>query len=262
MDAHQPPLWHTYDLATEINRAVDASRQLAGYLPIQPLDLGCSACLPTGRPAEYLEQLFRHERRIVLGLLATGGVLLMGLVGLSMQLGKMPWGAPNRMLLLVAAMGLLAAAVACFLIAVMGRGWWYRRAIARRLDQYRGRLGLTRPRFVTIEFPAAISQTSRPVTSDVGYVLCARAQRRIIVEGVLLRHIIRAEDVLEMKEVESASIAGIDNTQSHLVRIHYRIQGDVGFVIGLEDDSLAADFLRDWLGIKPLFGGIRAALSP
>ncbi len=261
MSTQKPLPWEPYDLATEIARAVQTSLRLTGGAPVRPLEIDHSVCLPTGRSEEFLKQLYRRQRRIFLGLIATGIVLLAALGGLAMHLGKIPWGAPNRLLLMFVAGGLLAAALVCFVIAAMGCGWWYGHAIRRRLNEYCEIPGLTRPRFVNIEYPAAISQTSRPVTSDVGYVICARAQRRIIVEGVLLRHIIRAEDVLEMKEVETADIAGIDNTSSHLFRLHYQIKDAVGLVIGLEHDSLAADYLRDWLAVQSLFAGIRAALS-
>jgi hypothetical protein len=237
------------------------SQMLLAGRPLDPLAVPHSVSVPTGRREEYLEQLYRGNRRLFLSLLATGAVLLVGMVGLSLQLGKIPWGAPNRLLLVAVAITMLAAALGCFVAAAMGSGWWYYREVRPRLATYRGTPGLARPRFVNVEYPAAISQTSRLVTSDVGYVICAPAQRRIIVEGVLLRHIIRAEDVLELKEVETADIAGIDNTANHLFRVHYRIQGDVGLVISLEDDALAADYLREWLGIKPLAKGIRSALS-
>jgi hypothetical protein len=259
----QPILDPPFDRQSVVTRAVQASAALVDVSrPVHSLDACHSLCLWTGMPNEFLDALFQRDRRIFLALAGTGCVLVLCFVGLGVYLGRVPWGAPNRMTLLVVALACPVVALVLFVLAAMSSGWLYRHAIQSRLDELQGAPNVSRPEFVKIEYPPDLRSKDRPITSDVAYVLCAPAQRRIIVEGVILRHIIRAEDVVELAQVETTDLAEmVEDTSSHLLRLTYRIDAQTLLTVGLEQDSLVADYLVRRIGRQALFDRIRTALG-
>ena len=279
-----------FDLARVLASAVVASAVLASPAEsVDALSVAHSLCLPTGRPNEFLDKLYRRQRRVFLSLLIAGGVLLACMIGLSIYMRNIPWQAPGRMALVVAAMVCLVLAIVCFVLAAMGTEGFYGSALRGQLDRLQGP-DLAKPQFVKISYPPELISKERPVTADVGYVVCAPAQRRIVIEGVLLRHIIRAEDVLDFGQVQSTDLAAellnktgthpdgipraflsglvqpLEDTGSHLIRLGYRI-GDAAriderthLILDLEQDSIRADILRA-LGRQPLHRAIHRALT-
>jgi hypothetical protein len=227
---------------------------VADSQPVEPLRVPRSLCLPTGNTNDDLALLFRRQRTVMIGLVAAGCLLLAALFGLAMILGRIPLGAPNRNLLVALALACLAAAVVCFVLAAMGSGWLYRKSLRPRLDYYQVVANVPRPAFVEIEYPPLLTSTAEPTVSDVGYVVCAPQQRRIVVEGFLLRHIIRAEDVLDLREVETAA-------EMRLLRLEYLIDPQTRLIIGLAHDSIRADLMHRYFGRQALRDRIRQALD-
>jgi len=259
----------TFSVQRVLADAVAASAALVDVSrPVNALSVPHSLCLQTGKSNEFLGALFRRQRMVFLGLLGAGCLLLLVLFGLSRYLAGIPWGAPNRMLLLAAALVCLAAALACFVLAIMGSGGRYRKIVQPRLSELEGAPDLSKPEYVEIEYPAAVASASPAVTSDVGFVVCAPQRRRIIVEGVLLRHIVRAEDVVELQQVEVAEGTATTKIESSSgpasspsMRLQYRIGGQTTLVIGLQQDSIAADLMRQCFGREGLAKKIRQALA-
>lgn len=247
-------------LKSILSSAVDASKKLVDTeRPIDVLNVAHSVSIATGQPAEYLGELFRRLRKIFLGLLVAGGVLLAGVIGLGLYLGRVPAMAPERPLLITFVGVFLAGSVFCFVAAAAGNGWFYRRRLQPQLAGLSDKADVSRPTFVEIEYPPNVASINDVITSDVGYVFCAPVHRRIVIEGILLRHVIRAEDVVDVQMVEAAPHSPGGPTRA--LRVHFRIGGEAELIVGMQHESLWGDFVRSVTRRDRLLESVREALG-
>jgi hypothetical protein len=244
------------DALAASGRVVDLRRE------IDLLQVNRSLTMSSGHDEQFLATLLRRQKCVVIGGAAVGCLLLVGLYVIAQKLGGLQWGAAGRPLWLAGAAACLVGAVLCFLVPAMSADWFYRPYLQTRVGELRASpLHFTRPRFVQVEYPQIFAD-SPGVVSDVGYLSCAAGCRRIIIEGVLLRHLIRAEDVSRVELVASEQSAGpVDLDDCRSLQIHVEVGDGVELIIGVIQDSLIADVMQKYLGRETLFAQIRKSLS-
>ncbi len=239
--------------------ATVASRQLVDVeRQVDVIRVPHSLCLQTGRENDELNQLFQDGRKVMIRFVALGCLMLVCLFGLATYLSGVPAAAPNRWALVVAAIICLVVGCAFFVLAAMGNGWQFRKTLLEQTETYQGELSAVESGFVEIEYPSEFESTDEPVVSDAGFLYSAAEQNRVIIEGVLLRHVIRSQDVIDIRAIETETV--VDEPAVSL-RIKYRIGDHMVMVIGIHHDSLLADFLQKYFRREPMIVAIESVLK-
>jgi hypothetical protein len=215
-----------------------------------PLEVGVSLCLPTGHPLSLPERL----RRSVNSWLVAGSVLLVVAMGIGMfhEDLRYEWG--NRLWLAVA---VLCGVGGCYGIMLSFKrvGVPPRKYLGRRRDGLRALPGVSRVFSVDIEDASTFTkQTKAP--KDLGFLGLDPVNRRIVIEGVVHRYVIRAEDVICIESVRFRDTVGTE--------VAYRIGDRAELTITLSNPY-------DWSGVlyvltrivrNPLLKKIKQTLGP
>jgi hypothetical protein len=228
--------------------AVVQSRQLLLYASGQPIeDLGKSLVVEVDPPRH---DVLRHIGRMTLLrlVLGFGGIAAGGLLAMAQEALRARWGVDETLLLLVAA--------ACSLsgFAILFSNWSLTRRTVRKTlgDRYARVLQLStvRPPYCTGVEDASTFTKMKLAPEDLAYMAFDSAGRRLILEGLLYRYVIHADDVLFLGEVPGATTTG--------VQITFRV-GEVAIAITLQMDSVWHEFRRQAL---PFFPGQNPLLRP
>ncbi|MHC4400725.1 MAG: hypothetical protein ACYTG0_13700, partial [Planctomycetota bacterium] len=168
-----------------------------------PLEAGLSLCLPTGRPLSSLEG---HRRRIV-GRLVLGFVLLALAAGIGIWQEK--WTLAPLGLWFAVAVLCTVGGVACIALAAARVAVPPRKLLGRRLDDLRASPNLSQVLPIGVE-DASTFTTSKIVPEDLGYLGLDPVGRRIVIEGVVHRYVVRAEDVIRIGTVRATGSVGTE----------------------------------------------------
>lgn len=131
------------------------------------------------------------------------------------------------------------AGIICLILPVKGGGLFLRRYLGSRLDDLQSNPDVSEVFYVGLEDPATFSQL-KVTSDDAGYLALDPVNRRVIIEGVLCRYVIRQDDVVQVKSQFANGSPG-----THIV---YRIGTTSGLGIMIEKQSLRAETIRQLTG--------------
>lgn len=228
--------------------AVVQSRQLLLYASGQPMeDLGKSLVVEVDPPRP---DVLRHIGRMTLLrlVLGFGGIASFPLALFTSPL-LIPLSPPIAAMLLIAAM-LWAF---CGFAMLLSNGFLNCRTVRKTLGyRYARVLQLSterRPICTGVEDASTFTKM-KLAPEDLAYMAFDSAGRRLILEGLVYRYVIHADDVLFLGEVPGANTTG--------VQITFRV-GEVAIAITLQMDSVWHELRRQTM---PFFPGQNPLLRP
>jgi hypothetical protein len=142
--------------------------------------------------------------------------------------------------------------VCLFLPAKCG-GLILRRLLGRRLDDLRISQNVSELLSVEVE-DASTFQKMKASTEDAGYLALDSINRRIVIEGVVCRYVVRSEDVIRLGSVSGGTTVGTE--------VAYRIDDRTELKIVISKTSIWSEVLRQLAGVvrNPLLKKIEETL--
>lgn len=199
-----------------------------------PLRCNRSFCLPTEHGRRQL-----RSQVWLLGFSVLMAVCGFGAAGLIVAWDarqpeelRQPW-------LSVLAMLLGSGGIASLFLPVLAGGLLIRGHLGQRFESLRNNTELTKVMSVGIEDSSTFSNI-KLVSDDLGYLGIDPAGRRLIIEGVVCRYIIRAEDIDRIEAKLEGSSTGTE--------IHYYVDDHVALGITIEKMSLIQETIRQLTG--------------
>ena len=130
-----------------------------------------------------------------------------------------------------------------------------RKHLGQRLDDLRSSPYVSEVVYVEVEDASTFTKL-KAATEDAGYLGLDPVHRRIVVEGVVCRYVVRAEDVEHLGPIASGGSVGAD--------VAYRIDDHVSLRIALARTFIWSEVVRQLTGKvrNPLFKKIQQTLRP
>ena len=215
--------------------AIEASvLQLRQSGKVDPLDCQQSFCLPTEHGRRQLRsQGWLLAFSIVMAVFGFGsaGLLVMWESGKPEE-SQSPW-------LLAMAFVLGTAGIGSLFLPVLCGGMLVRKHLGERFDALQRNANLSKVMSVGLEDAATFSQM-KVISEDCGYLGIDPVGRRLIIEGVVCRYVIRVEDI---DQIQSKLVGSSPGTE-----IHYRVGEGTVLGITIEKMSLLAETVRQLTG--------------